>query len=64
MQKPSALCSFLVEKHSPKGGHVVDAFGCSGSFAKAARALGRHWLYTESNGTNFELALRNMAATT
>ena len=52
-QKPSALCDFLVRKHTRPGDLVVEPFGCSGSGCVSAAELNRNWIYIESNDRNF-----------
>jgi DNA modification methylase len=61
-EKPLELCQFLVSKHTNPGELVFDACGCSGNFSIAALQMGRRWIYSETNDTNFEWGAQRIAA--
>ena len=60
MQKPLALCEYLVLKHSRPGDLCIDLFGGSGSFSLAALKHRRRWLYFESHVQPFNLAMARL----
>ena len=52
-EKPEQLMRFLITKHTYEGELVVEPFGGTGAASRAAAALNRHWVYSESNPENF-----------
>ena len=57
-EKPVALMSMLIDKHSYPNELVVEPFGGTGPACRAAIQSGRQWLYTESNKQNYSLGHR------
>ncbi len=58
---PEALCDRVVRYYSYKGDLVFDPFGGSGTLAKVAKILGRHFFITEMDPTYFAYLKNNIA---
>lgn len=55
-EKPLALMTDLISKHTHSGDLVFEPFGGTGAATRAAIELGRRWIYCESNKNNFSHA--------
>ncbi|MBC6497045.1 MAG: HEAT repeat domain-containing protein [Alphaproteobacteria bacterium GM7ARS4] len=58
---PVALCERVIRYYSFAGDLVFDPFGGSGTFGRAAQALGRYFFLTEKDGRYFDYMKSSMA---
>ena len=60
--KPVELMERLIGKHTHPGETVLEPFGGTGPVSRAAIRLGRRWVYSETNASNFALGSRLIQA--
>jgi DNA methylase len=60
-EKPNALMRHLIMKHTYTGETVFEPFGGTAAASVAAIELDRHWICSESNQSNHEMACARLA---